>query len=598
MATHQRTDGISLTENSLERLIDFVGMVGAQTYPEAESALHTSITRKQLHGAIQRFALASDARILDVGCGQGPALDALREMGYRATGITINDEDLRACRAKGHTVEKMDQSFLDFPDGTFDLIWARHSVEHSFLPFFTLSGFRRVLKPEGYLYLEVPAPGTSCNHEENLNHYSVLSRKAWRSLLTRSGFLIDGEESVNLQTAVGPDEYFIFFCSTVQRTKGKGTGPADPAALYLALSESQNTGWGVCSHQMQKEFESRLPVVNLLQSKPDQSLQHVPGPMLVAISDRHLSPVVGTRGSTTFGYTFQEHTLKDDARDVARRYDRIFCGSTWCRDNLSRAGIHHVDVLIQGVNPTAFVPAPPRPDDGMFIVFSGGKFEYRKGQDLVLHAIQILQQKYNDIILLNAWRNVWPATMDPMKLSRHIKFELSGASWAEQMLHLYRLNGIDEHRIVTVDLISHATMPQLYAKTDIGVFPNRCEGGTNLVMMEYMATGKPVIATHATGHRDVVSRENALLLENLTPNRIFEEKTLFADWVEPSVDELVAQIEFAYHHRGAMRALGTQGASDMQKFTWAATAERALTLMGLRERKSVAAEAVPMMPGD
>ena len=42
-------------------------------------------------------------------------------------------------------------------------------------------------------------------------------------------------------------------------------------------------------------------------------------------------------------------------------------------------------------------------------------------------------------------------------------------------------------------------MPQVYQNTDVGIFPSRCEAGTNLVMMEYMACGKPAIATVGTG---------------------------------------------------------------------------------------------------
>jgi glycosyltransferase involved in cell wall biosynthesis len=571
------------SNEAFDRFREFLGVIAAQTYPEEESSLHTSITRDQLREAVLRFGLSPDAAILDVGCGQGPALDTLRDMGYRATGITINDEDIRVCREKGHAVERMDQSFLEFPEGTFDLVWARHAVEHSIMPYFTLSGFRRVLKPNGHLYIEVPAPGTSCRHEENLNHYSVLSRTSWRSLLRRSGFSIDSEERVSLQTAAGPDEYYIFRCS-ISRPENRRTGEVGRQAdLYLALSQSENTGWGVCAHQLQREFERRVGTVNLLKSPPGPAVECVPGPLLVAIGDRHLAPVTQLRGTRTYGYTFLEYTLKADAAGVARRYERIFCGSTWCKESLLQQGIGNVDVLVQGVDVATFAPAPPRAQDGMFIVFSGGKFEYRKGQDLVLRAIQILQQRYPNIILLNAWRNAWPATMETMKLSPHINFQPVGGSWVEQMEHLYRVNGLDERRVITVDLIPHAMMPQLFAKTDIGVFPNRCEGGTNLVMMEYMATGKPVIATNATGHRDVLTEGNAFLLTRLKPNRLYEEKTLFADWVEPSVDELVAQIEYAYHHRDELHVRGPRAASDMQQWTWEAAARRALTVMGVED---------------
>jgi len=573
-----------VSEESLQRFTEFLGAVTLQTYPEVESIVHTSITREQLQRVIQRFALSLNAEILDVGCGQGPALDALREMGLRATGISINEEDLSVCRGKGHDVRNMDQSFLEFPPASFDLVWARHCVEHSIMPFFTLSGFKRVLKPRGHLYLEVPAPGTACRHEENLNHYSVLTKNSWRSLLLRSGFTVEAEDTVGLATPAGPDEYYIFLCAVNEKAHRDFRKEESHETLFLSLSDSQNTGWGVCARNLRREFEQNVVVVDLVATPPAARSTNVPGPLLTAIGDRNLVPVTAYRGSPTFGYTFVENTLGDHAPENSRIYERIFCGSSWCRDRLDEAGIHNVDVLIQGVDTTLFRPATPRPDDGMFIMFSGGKLEYRKGQDLVLKALRILQERYNNIVLINAWRNVWPETMKVMKVSPHITFDLQGDTWSDQMEHLYRLNGIDGRRVLTLDLMAHESLPQLYGRTDLALFPNRCEGGTNLVMMEYMACGRPVIATNFSGHQDIVNENNALLLNHLTPCRLFQAEKMIADWREPSIDELVAQVEFAYHHRDALRELGLRGAADMQQFTWSNTAEKALAVMGLAEK--------------
>ncbi len=572
---------IPVTSESLQRFTDFVRAVALQTYPEVESAVHTSITREQLQRVVQRFALPAGAHVLDVGCGQGPALDALREMGYAATGITVNEEDLAVCRTKGHSVRNMDQSFLEFAPETFDLVWARHCLEHSFLPLFTLAGFKRVLKPGGHLYVEVPSPDTPCNHETNPNHYSVLGRSAWRSLLIRSGLTVDAEDTVKLDTPSGPDEYFIFVCSNRKVVPPDASIGWTSDTLFLALSDGQYTGWGVCSQNLRREFERRLAVVDLIASRPPDGRTHVPGPLLTAIGDRNLAPASPFEGAPTFGYTFVENTLGDQAKANADRYEKIFCGSQWCRDRLDEAGIHHVDVLVQGVDTSRFHPLEQRPDDGMFILFSGGKFEYRKGQDVVLEAFRILQGKYRDIVLMTSWRNVWPATMNLMKVSKHIVFELEGTGWPEQMEHLYRRNGIDHRRVVTLDLVPNEMMPRLFARTDLGIFPNRCEGGTNLVMMEYMACGKPVIATNFSGHRDIVSSENALLMNQLQPHDIVHQGNPIAQWIEPSVDELVALIEHAYHHREVVRRLGTRAAQDLQKFTWSAAAEKALAVMGL-----------------
>lgn len=200
--------------NQLARLVSFIDKIEGETYPETPSTLHSEITGKVLDILLPQYNINQNTRILDIGCGQGPALNIFRDNGCRsAVGITLNDEDVRVCRQNGHDVRKMDQSFLEFPDSTFDFVWARHVIEHSIFPYFTLSEFNRVLAPGGILYLEVPAPETSCHHETNPNHYSVFGRVAWASLLGRCGLTVLEEAKYAFTTSMGPDEYWGFVCS-------------------------------------------------------------------------------------------------------------------------------------------------------------------------------------------------------------------------------------------------------------------------------------------------------------------------------------------------------------------------------------------------
>jgi SAM-dependent methyltransferase len=197
---------------SIARLVSFMERIEQDTYPELPSTIHTEITVRVLDVMLEKYRIPKSARILDIGCGQGPALEDLARRGYQATGITLNDEDVRVCRANNHQVLKMDQSFLEFDNDAFDFLWARHVIEHSIFPYFTLTEFNRVLQSQGYLYLEVPAPETSCHHETNANHYSVLGYGAWTSLLGRCGFTVLEDVKFNFTTGMGPDTYWGFIC--------------------------------------------------------------------------------------------------------------------------------------------------------------------------------------------------------------------------------------------------------------------------------------------------------------------------------------------------------------------------------------------------
>jgi SAM-dependent methyltransferase len=199
-----------LAPPQIARLEHFLDRIKGETYPEFPNELHEEITVRVRDRVRSFCTLASGARVLDVGCGQGVALRHFTEMGVEATGITLNAVDVAECRRLGYNVLEMDQSFLDFPDGEFDLVWCRHCLEHSIFPYLTLSEFNRVLKPGGWLYVEVPAPDTSCQHQTNQNHYSVLGKSMLASLIVRSGFRVVDVADIDFSVPAGPDTYWSF----------------------------------------------------------------------------------------------------------------------------------------------------------------------------------------------------------------------------------------------------------------------------------------------------------------------------------------------------------------------------------------------------
>ncbi|TWJ18874.1 class I SAM-dependent methyltransferase [Geobacter argillaceus] len=174
-----------VSPHSIARFLTFLEKVATETYPEQPSPGHDAVIARAMNVLFDNFVLPPAAHILDVGCGQGVALKPFQERGYKPIGVTLNVTDANICQQLGFDVRVMDQSFLDFDDATFDLVWARHVVEHSFMPLYTLTEFRRVLRPGGILYMEVPAPDTLA-HESNQNHYSVLGKTMWTALLKRS----------------------------------------------------------------------------------------------------------------------------------------------------------------------------------------------------------------------------------------------------------------------------------------------------------------------------------------------------------------------------------------------------------------------------
>ena len=263
--------------------------------------------------------------------------------------------------------------------------------------------------------------------------------------------------------------------------------------LHLGLVAGNGYGWGVCSRYLIREL-SRLTDCRVL-SDADGSASNgeLEGSLFQALTGVDFFPMFPkARARRNYGYTFFENELTRHSLENAKTYDLVLAGSSWCRDRMLERGIANCDVLIQGIDPQLFHPAGEEPDEDRFILFSGGKFELRKGQDLVLRGLQGAAGQIPGHLAGQLLVQPLAGVHAPDGELQHIRFEAHEGSWQEVMRRTYELNGLDTSRIVTCDLMAPELLPELYRRTHLGVFPNRCEGGTNLVLMEYMACGRPV----------------------------------------------------------------------------------------------------------
>ena len=352
-----------------------------------------------------------------------------------------------------------------------------------------------------------------------------------------------------------------------------------PLASYPILA-SQVTLDAVRLNHLGPFFRSSFEFQEKLRLQAGQTVQ-VDVPTLVGLGNgfhggasAHKTTVTGR---PDIGVIFFENTdFSPEALERARRYRLIVAGSTWNRDILRELGIGPVETVLQGVDPTLFHPAPKAGYlRDRFVIFSGGKLEFRKGQDLVLLAFRAFAQRHPEALLVTAWHSPWPKVADSIAMNRAVapvpytpqgKVDVRG--WAVA-------NAVPPEQVIDLGEVPNALMPPILREMDVALFPNRGEGGTNLVAMETMACGVPVILSRNTGHLDLIRPEAAYVLEQQTPlGGSGAGVGAVPGWSNSSVDEIVATLEAVWQDREKARQRGAAGAAMLAELSWSRQTRR------------------------
>jgi SAM-dependent methyltransferase len=175
-----------------------------EIYEQPEDPGHTALAQKVIDFWMAR--LTSCTSVLDVGAGQGMCQSMFEKWGIKYEGVALGVDVIEA-QKMARNIKKMDFSFLEYENDSWDLVFSRHSVEHSPAPLLTLMEWYRVSRQ--WLGLVVPAPESY--GYVGRNHYYVLHQEQWFNLLVNAGWRViwSDVEYGNTETPK-PLEYWIF----------------------------------------------------------------------------------------------------------------------------------------------------------------------------------------------------------------------------------------------------------------------------------------------------------------------------------------------------------------------------------------------------
>lgn len=188
-------------------------------------------TRDDIRRRVEDYLplLIGASNVVDVGCGRGEMLEALRQHGVSAKGVDANHAMVELCRARGLDVAQGDAlAFLQRqPDGSVGGLVAIQVVEH-FTPAYLsafLAAAHDALAPGAPLVLETINPACWAAYFDtfirDLTHQRPLHPETLKYLVEASGF---GGADVQFRQPVREHDRLARI-----RTQAGAADPADPA---------------------------------------------------------------------------------------------------------------------------------------------------------------------------------------------------------------------------------------------------------------------------------------------------------------------------------------------------------------------------------
>lgn len=135
-------------------------------------------------------------RLLEVGCGSGRMLLAMRNRGWDVTGLDPDPQAVANARSHGLDVREGGLRSQDFAENTFDAVAMSHVVEHLHDPSGVIKDCLRVLRPGGRLVLVTPntasfglrAMGWHWMHLDPPRHLHLFNATTLTRLVCDAGF--------------------------------------------------------------------------------------------------------------------------------------------------------------------------------------------------------------------------------------------------------------------------------------------------------------------------------------------------------------------------------------------------------------------------
>jgi len=198
-----------------------------------------------------------------------------------------------------------------------------------------------------------------------------------------------------------------------------------------------------------------------------------------------------------FGFPiFELNNFSTHEKVSLHHCDEIIVCSKWAKEIIiqeTKFNDEQVHVVPLGVDSDIFKPVPIN-IRSTTVFFNCGKWEKRKGHDILLQAFNDTFTEHDDVEL-------WIMAENPFLGKRN-----------DDWNNLYKNSPLGHKIRIIPRQKTHQDVYNIMKLADCGVFPSKAEGW-NLEVLEMMTIGKPVITTAYSAHTEFCNNENSMLIE-------------------------------------------------------------------------------------
>jgi len=339
---------------------------------------------------------------------------------------------------------------------------------------------------------------------------------------------------------------------------------------------NNTTGYGITSTNIWKEIRKKTDVAVFpiggisLENKTDQEIiQSDISNTLTGNSAKepcikiwHMHDLMTRVGSGKYGVFpfFEIDKLKEVEVAGLKHADVVFTSCEWSKKIIANHGIDESKIKIcpLAVDHNVFNPnAQPPSDNSTYKFINIGKWEVRKGHDILVHLFNEAFTEDDNVELLMVNHNQF---LKPEQI--------------QQWQDLYTTSKLGDKIKCFDRLGTHAEVAALIHQADCGVYISRAEGWNNEIP-ETMAMNKPVIATNYSAHTAYCNKDNSFLVD-------IEETEAAQDgiWFDGSgqwaklgfnqMEQIIEHMKYVYTNNIRSNKAGVDTAAVL---TWANTAK-------------------------